>query len=93
MQLLRHWQLYCGPNVFTYCWVNIVANWEKSVFDVVFPLASFPDDSTVTKCGVAHELVSPSIDAADDDIEPSQVAYTRPWHVSISWVSECTWSI
>ncbi|XP_053502460.1 complement factor B [Ictalurus furcatus] len=43
------------------------------------------NDSTVTKCGVAHELVSPSIDAADDDIEPSQVAYTRPWHVSISW--------
>lgn len=67
---------------------------EKSIFDLVFPLASFPDDSAVTKCGVAHELVSPrpAADDDDDDIEPSQVAYTRPWHVSVSWVSKCTWS-
>ncbi|KAK3531783.1 hypothetical protein QTP70_029747, partial [Hemibagrus guttatus] len=44
------------------------------------------NDSTVTKCGLAHELVSPRTnDDADYDTEPPQPAYTRPWHVSIGW--------
>ncbi|XP_026790496.3 complement factor B [Pangasianodon hypophthalmus] len=52
------------------------------------------NDSAVTKCGVAHELVSPRIDADDDDNDLSQVAYTRPWHVSISWQAKpCQGSI
>ncbi|XP_060754099.1 complement factor B [Neoarius graeffei] len=51
------------------------------------------NDSAVTKCGVAHELVSPRIDA-DDDIEISQIAYTKPWHVSVSWQAKpCQGSI
>ncbi|TSN57739.1 Complement factor B [Bagarius yarrelli] len=44
------------------------------------------NDSSVTKCGVAHELVSPRTnDDGGYDPEPSQIVYTRPWHVSIFW--------
>lgn len=69
-----------------------IRNWG---FDRLFPLSSFPDDSAVTKCGVAHELVSPKTDddATDDDNQPPQVAYSRPWHVSLTWVSMYHWFV
>ncbi|XP_047676936.1 complement factor B isoform X1 [Tachysurus fulvidraco] len=53
------------------------------------------NDTTVTKCGVAQELVSLRInDDADYDNNPSQPAYTRPWHVSIGWLGKpCQGSI
>ncbi|KAG7321804.1 hypothetical protein KOW79_014662 [Hemibagrus wyckioides] len=44
------------------------------------------NDSTVTKCGVAHEMVSPRTNNdADYDTDIPQPAYTRPWHVSLDW--------
>ncbi|KAI5625623.1 complement C2 [Silurus asotus] len=39
------------------------------------------NDSAVTKCGVAQEVVYKT----DDDDEPPEDAYSRPWHVSVSW--------
>lgn len=56
---------------------------------IIVPLTSFLDDSAVTKCGVAHELVIPKT----DDNAKHERWDTRPWYVSINWVSEYTWSV
>lgn len=44
---------------------------------------SYPDDTAVTKCGVAQEFVYPK-DIPKDFVVPPN---TRPWHVNIAWVS------
>ncbi|XP_062872831.1 complement factor B [Trichomycterus rosablanca] len=44
------------------------------------------NDSAVTKCGMAQELVYPrKTPETHEDTEAPQPAYTRPWHVSVYW--------
>ncbi|KAM9468505.1 complement C2 [Clarias gariepinus] len=53
----------------------------KNYVDLGVVFNKMINDSAVTKCGVAHELVIPKT----DDNAKHERWDTRPWHVSINW--------